>query len=369
MSPRPRKKGNKDLAGTNLYTKVVKGVTYYQWLDPRDGKYHGMGTDKVQAIQDARALMAAIHHEVAGRKLDALVKAKKSPTMLEGVRIYWRVKERGRPLKPTTKRHRSYILDTVAARLMPKKVDEVSVLDCSAILDEYTDQDKARMAQAVRSAMIDFFNVMAAQGYIRKTDNPAVSTLPPQVEVKRSRLLIEEFWTIYEHAQESWLKNAMLLALVTGQRREDISRMKFKDVKDGYLELVQGKGKADDGLKTGIRFGLGLDLEGWTLKAVIDKCRASILSPFMVHHTKDTTKGKRGDPVHIDTISRAFKRARVASGLTWTKAPPTFHEIRSLSGRLHEKAGRDPQAILGHTERKTTDKYLDTRGREWVVVG
>ena len=362
MSPRPRKKGNKDLE-RNVYAKVVKGITYYQWLDPRTGKYHGMGTDKAQANADARALNAAIAQEVAGRKLDALVRAKKAPTMLEGVRIYWRVKDRGKPLKPNTKRTRSYILDTVAAKLMPKKVDEVTVLDCSAILDQYTDDDKARMAQAVRSAMIDFFNVMAAQGYIRKSDNPAFSTLPPQVEVKRSRLLIEEFWTIYQHAQEPWLKNAMLLALVTGQRREDIARMKFKDVKDGYLEVIQGKTNA------GLRIGLGLTLENWTLKAVIDQCRDSILSPFMVHHAKDTTKGKRGDPVHIDTISRAFKRARVASGLTWEKEPPTFHEIRSLSGRLHEKAGRAAKLILGHSDQKTTDMYLGTRGREWVVVG
>lgn len=363
MTPRPRKNGNKDLAGTNLYPKIVKGVTYYQWRDPRNGKYHGMGTDKAAAIRDARALMAAIYHEVSARKLDALVKSKKSPTMLEGVRIYWRVKERGKPLKPNTKRSRSYILDTVAAKLMPKKVDEVSVLDCSALLDEYTDQNKARMAQSVRSTMIDFFNVMAAQGYIRKTDNPAFSTLPPSVTVKRSRLAVDEFWTIYQHAQEPWLQNAMLLALVTGQRREDVSRMKFRDVKDGYLEVIQGKTNA------GLRIGLGLTLEGWTLDQVIAKCRDRVLSPYMIHHAKDTTLGKKGDPLHKDTISRAFARARQASGLTWTKEPPTFHEIRSLSGRLHEKAGRDAKLILGHSDQKTTDMYLGTRGREWVEVG
>lgn len=363
MSPRPRKKGNKDLAGTNLYSKAVKGVTYYQWLDPRTGKYHGMGTDKAQAIQDARALMAAIHHEVAARKLDALVKSKKSPSMLEGVRIYWRVMDRARSLKPNTKRTRSYILDTVAAKLMPKKVDQVSVLDCSAILDEYTDQNKARMAQSVRSVMIDFWNVMAAQGHIRKTDNPAASTLTPSVTVKRDRLTVDEFWTIYRHADSPWLMNAMLLALVTGQRREDITRMKFKDVKDGYLEVIQGKTNA------GLRIGLGLTLENWTLKAVIEQCRDQVLSPFMVHHAKDTTLGKKGDPLHKDTISRAFARARVASGLTWDKEPPTFHEIRSLSGRLHEKAGRDAKLILGHSDQKTTDMYLGTRGREWVEVG
>jgi integrase len=33
----------------------------------------------------------------------------------------------------------------------------------------------------------------------------------------------------------------MLLALVTGQRREDICLMKFTDVWDGHLHVEQGK--------------------------------------------------------------------------------------------------------------------------------
>lgn len=59
----------------------------------------------------------------------------------------------------------------------------------------------------------------------------------------------------------------------------------------------------------------------------------------------------------------------LSSGLTWKGTPPTFHEIRSLSGRMHEANGISAKDLLGHADQRMTDAYLNTRGREWVVVG
>ena len=44
-----------------------------------------------------------------------------------------------------------------------------------------------------------------------------------------------------------------------------------------------------------------------------------------------------------------------------------FHEIRSLSGRLYDDA-IDTQALLGHSDPKTTALYLDSKGTEWISV-
>jgi integrase len=64
--------------------------------------------------------------------------------------------------------------------------------------------------------------------------------------------------------------------------------------------------------------------------------------------------------------------ARKASGLDFEESPlpPTFHEIRSLSGRLYEKErGRDfAQKLLGHTSEMMTLKYLNTRGKELIML-
>ncbi|RJF58901.1 integrase [Serratia inhibens] len=57
-------------------------------------------------------------------------------------------------------------------------------------------------------------------------------------------------------------------------------------------------------------------------------------------------------------------------GFRGTPPPPTFHEIRSLSGRLYEKErGRHfAQKLLGHTSETMTLKYLNTRGKEYVML-
>lgn len=62
----------------------------------------------------------------------------------------------------------------------------------------------------------------------------------------------------------------MLLALVTGQRREDIVRMKFSDVWDGHLHVIQGK----TGMRLALPLTLYCDAVNMTLKDVIARCRA-----------------------------------------------------------------------------------------------
>ena len=157
----------------------------------------------------------------------------------------------------------------------------------------------------------------------------------------------------------------MLLALVTGQRREDIGAMKFRDVKDGRLQIEQGK----TGARISIATTLRLESIGMSVRDVIDRCRDRVVSPHMIHHTSTYTHSRPGDPVHIDTISRRFSDARNATGLTWEGTPPTFHEIRSLAGREYARQGLNVQNLLGHTQQKMTDSYLNDRGREWIEVG
>ncbi|MCP0941511.1 integrase, partial [Klebsiella pneumoniae] len=45
--------------------------------------------------------------------------------------------------------------------------------------------------------------------------------------------------------------------------------------------------------------------------------------------------------------------------------PPSFHEQRSLSERLYREQGIDTQILLGHTSKTMTDRYNDSRGKEW----
>ena len=50
-------------------------------------------------------------------------------------------------------------------------------------------------------------------------------------------------------------------------------------------------------------------------------------------------------------------------------APPTLHEVRSLSVRLYDvQGGVDTQALAGHSSADMTAVYADPRGVEAVLV-
>ena len=72
--------------------------------------------------------------------------------------------------------------------------------------------------------------------------------------------------------------------------------------------------------------------------------------------------------VHCST--KKFVATQRASGLEFEENPPTFHEIRSLAGRLceKEKGTEFTQKLLGHKSEKMTGKYLDARGKEYVML-
>ncbi|MDT3250870.1 tyrosine-type recombinase/integrase [Serratia sp. root2] len=165
---------------------------------------------------------------------------------------------------------------------------------------------------------------------------------------------------------EGYMKNAMLLALVTAQRQGDISKMQFTDVWDGHLHVEQIK----TGAKVAIPLSLHCDAIGMTLEQVITQCRDHIVSPYLVHYTHNTAMARRGGMVKANTISTSFKKIRELSGLSWDKgSPPTFHEIRSLSERVYREQKVNTKDLLGHKSQRQTDRYNDARGKEWKVVG
>ncbi|QKO41502.1 integrase [Serratia marcescens] len=96
----------------------------------------------------------------------------------------------------------------------------------------------------------------------------------------------------------------------------------------------------------------------------IDRCRLVSTTDFMI--SAGIRKNSPDGSIHPDGLTKKFVAARKASGLEFQESPPTFHEIRSLSGRLYEKAFA--QKLLGHTTEMMTLKYLKTRGKEYVML-
>jgi len=241
-------------------------------------------------------------------------------------------------------------------------VAKVTTQHIATFLDGF--ENRPTTARQLRSALKDIFNEAIRQGVIK--DNPVLATRSPSVQVMRSRLSLDEFNTIFDAAGSlsPFVQNSLLLAVTTGQRLEDIAGMRFKDVSDGYLHVKQNK----TGSMVRLSLDLRLDALNTTVGDVVSRCRDIVVSPWLLHHVRNYPKAKKGGQVGKLTISHGFLAARRKTALQW-EHPPTFHEIRSLSGRLYNDQGINAQALLGHKDAKTTALYIDSRGTEWISVG
>jgi integrase len=199
------------------------------------------------------------------------------------------------------------------------------------------------------------------------------ATQAPKPKVARRRLTLEEFLAIRARAAATrpWLVNAMNLALLTGQREDDISQMKHTDYIDGSLYVVQGKSRGATRLQ--LAGAIHLSAAGVSVQDVVKACRGNVVSAYLVHHGRKVRgRAKAGGKIPAGTIGKVFSEIRDALKITAEapRTPPSFHEIRSLAERLYEdEYGRDyAQMIMGHKNIETTATYNDLRGAGWKVV-
>lgn len=359
MAPRPRNTGTKDLP-PNLYRKTDKrnGATYYTYRDPMTGKVFGLGTDKARAVAEAAA---ANHHFSKPVLAERMQSGRPFGRWCDEYRQILAERD----LSAATVRNVGMRIKRLDAMWGKRDIRDIPTSEVAAYLTGMAKEGKAQMSRAMRSLLKDMFMEAIAAGW---TDsNPVDVTKAARVKIQRSRLSLDLWKAIYEEAAQPWLKRAMELAILTGQRRDDIARMLFKDVIDGRLHVVQGK----TGQRLRISTAIRLDAVGLDLATVIASCRDRVLSKHLIHHHRQVSRAMPGQPIMLDTLSKAFAdardRAAVKLGLTFD-SPPTFHEMRSLAARLHAAEGRDAQSLLGHKSSKMTDLYRDSRGTEWIEV-
>lgn len=366
MAPRPRNPGSKDLP-PNLYRKTDSrnGVTYYTYRDPLSGRVFGLGKDKETAIREA----AAANHADTFRPTLAERISAPAPIPCKAF-SEWLIEYRElfaeRKLSASSNKNVGMRINRLDAVFGKQGIKEITTMDVANYLTGMAKEGKAQMARAMRSLLRDVFAEAQARGWA--DTNPVDATKAARVSIKRERLTLELWLAIYAEAQKPWLRRAMELALLTGQRRDDIASMGFKDVQNDLLHVVQSK----TGARLRISTAISLESVGLDLATVIKQCRDRVLSQHLVHHSRSSGRAKAGQPLVLDTLSSAFAEARDKAaaklGITFGSQPPSFHEQRSLAARLHEAEGRDPQKLLGHRSASMTDLYRDSRGAEWIDV-
>jgi integrase len=145
----------------------------------------------------------------------------------------------------------------------------------------------------MRSRLGDVFRWAETQGLIEAGRNPVAANRAHKVTVARECMSLEQFLAVREHAPV-WLRNAMNLAIVTGQRREDILSMKFVNWRDERLHVAQGK----SGGKTRLAIAgtVRLAKVGLSLADVVKQCRGFDRQPVPRASRSAGGEGAAGAP-------------------------------------------------------------------------
>lgn len=373
MAARPRKN---NVSVPNLYPLYSRKVNkvYWRYKHPVTGKFHALGTNEAEAIAIATEANTRLAEQrtrqilaISDRIATSKGKAITTSTWLDRYQAIQDDRLKSGDIRLNTYKQKAKPVSLLRERAGMKLISAVDVRDIAQLLDEYIAAGRPRMAQVVRSVLIDVFKEAQHYGEVPPGYNPALATKQPRRKITRQRLSLEEWKKIFDIADAThrYMGNAMLLALVTGQRLGDISRMKFSDIWDDHLHVIQEK----TGSKIAIPLSLRLNAINWSLRDVVARCRDYAVSAYLVHFFRSTSQAERGAQVKANTLTMNFSKARDLARIDWGEgSPATFHEQRSLSERLYKEQGLDTQKLLGHKAQQQTDRYHDDRGKGWSKV-
>lgn len=165
-----------------------------------------------------------------------------------------------------------------------------------------------------------------------------------QTEGRDRDLAAGEFRAIRAQAVE-WLQVAMDLAYLTGARPSDLRALRWADVTAEHVTMRQIK------TRQRMQFTMSEDLA-----AVLERARQR---PILGLYVIATAKGR---PVSRDRMSDAWLAARTAAGIPDAQ----FRDIRAMAAKASKEGGQDFQALLGHTTRAMSERYI--KGRQTVVA-
>jgi integrase len=356
--------GRRRSTGKGLPDNLYESRGYYSYRHPVTKKTHGMGRDQKAASAAARKLnLLLVQHPdlvqgVLSQEAESL-----------GVCIDRYVSERqgASGMAPSTIKLENYRLERLRKDLGHLLASDLTVKHCSDWLDGF----KGDAYTKHRGTICKVLAFAVAKGLTLK--NPATETLPvltQQIQKQRKPLTILQFRVILR-ASPLWLRIAMLLGFITLQRRGDLLSMRYEDVQDGFLYVVQSKTE-----KHGLSARLKIPVSN-VLGQIIEESRMvkPYRSPLIIHRLPSrVTKAQKSlelGRVAPDLLSKSF--AKVRDQLPeFQNMPsnerPTFHEIRSLGGSEYLKQGYSKdyvQRLMGHTSEKMTSEYTD-RHESWT---
>lgn len=279
-----------------------------------------------------------------------------------------------RGYKPQTLKNRKVITAHIRRLWGQRPINAVRPQEVASALRDFG-AGRSSTARRIHMELRDVYEEAIAHGWA--DTNPAANLKPPSHKVKRARLSLETWKAMRElsHAgPQKWVESLLLLAVITGQRRADLAKMRFDDIvtaEDGrqYLRVEQQKqaGKGY-GARIELPLALRLDAIGMTLADVIEHCKTSAKpGPTLLRKAG-------GGAIEESSLSTRFHECILTvlgEGAHEMHQWPSLHEVRSLSARLYTVQGCHVQTLLGHKSADVTAMYQDDRGlsaKDWKRV-
>jgi len=355
----------------------VNADGYYSYQQPGTGKSFGIGKDFRIACAEVRTLNAEVERRkgqvsLMNRVLGSVM------TLSAWCDAYEKEHLGGK--QNTVRGMQSQLRAIKTAKFANQNLAHIQPKEIADFVKECIAERGAPMAGIIRRRLEEVFREGIAHGLIEPGKNPVEAITKPVSTVARNRLTLEDFVRMHEKSREDkerpWMTNLLELALVSGQRREDLGVMMFEQSKEGFLWIEQSKGR--EGNKTHLKIPLALRLDAldWSIEDILRRCRDNVMSKYVLHYSKRMGTAKPGGKIGLSTLSEQFSIVRDAVILDGKmavpegKTPPSLHEVRSLAARLYtEQYGEKfAQALLGHKSSSMTDLYRDVRGREWTEI-
>jgi len=224
------------------------------------------------------------------------------------------------------------LLKETFAEFTPDQVTHGSIIQ---MLDMW--QDKPATANRLLTVLKGVYQWALDREMVDR--NPCVS-VKRRPQSKRDRLITKAEYRLLYAAVPDWMQVVMDLCYLTGQRIGDVLKIEYAH--------LNGDGIFFEQQKTGKRLTVQ-----WTpeLRDVVARAKQT---KNTVRSAKYLISGRAGTMRAHPNVWRTFKTAARSVGLV----DVTLHDLRAMSGTYAEIEGKDPTALLGHTDRRTTQSYL-----------